>query len=187
MRPRWRSRGDGPADCIRRTAASAEDGGSRACCCARNAAQPQGKKVGGAVAGQGRAGARPAEMRGRIGLRRHRQQRTTLAVGASSARSVPPARQPSRCHGHHASLAAQRCALRPTRHRPCRARCRRRIEPIGETEPLQSRTCSNQAGASKSESNDAISASGALNRPRLSSGGTTASTASSFSEGSMRR
>jgi hypothetical protein len=57
----------------------------------------------------------------------------------------------------------------------------------GETEPLQSRTCSNQAGASKSESNDAISASGALNRPRLSSGGTTASTASSFSEGSMRR
>ena len=116
-----------------------------------------------------------------------RQQRTTLAVGASSARSVPPARQPSRCHGHHASLAAQRCAPRPTRHRPCRARCRRRIEPIGETEPLPSRTCSNQAGASKSESNDAISASGALNRPRLSSGGTTASTASSFSEGSMRR
>ena len=34
---------------------------------------------------------------------------------------------------------------------------------------------------------EAISVSGALNRPRRSSGGTTASTASSFSEGSMRR
>ena len=36
-------------------------------------------------------------------------------------------------------------------------------------------------------SSEAISASGALNRPRRSSGGTTASTASSFSLGSMRR
>ena len=103
MRPRWRSRGDGPADCIRRTAASAEDGGSRACCCARNAAQPQGKKVGGAVAGQGRAGAKPAEMRGRIGASLALSAETTLAVGASSARSALAARQPSRCHGHHAS------------------------------------------------------------------------------------
>jgi hypothetical protein len=34
---------------------------------------------------------------------------------------------------------------------------------------------------------EAISASGALNRPRRSAGGMTASTASSFSEGSMRR
>lgn len=34
---------------------------------------------------------------------------------------------------------------------------------------------------------DAISASGALNRPRRSSGGSTASTASSFSEASIRR
>ena len=49
------------------------------------------------------------------------------------------------------------------------------------------RTRSDYAGTSKSESNDAISASGALNRPRLSSGGTTASTASNFSDGSMRR
>ena len=49
------------------------------------------------------------------------------------------------------------------------------------------RTRSEYPGISKSESNDAISASGALNRPRLSSGGTTASTASSFSDGSMRR
>src|SRR6516165_378365 len=36
-------------------------------------------------------------------------------------------------------------------------------------------------------SSEAISASGALNRPRRSAGGMTASTASSFSEGSMRR
>jgi hypothetical protein len=38
-----------------------------------------------------------------------------------------------------------------------------------------------------SASNAAINASGALNRPRRNSGGTTASTASSFSLGSMRR
>jgi hypothetical protein len=38
-----------------------------------------------------------------------------------------------------------------------------------------------------SSNKEAISASGALNRPRRNSGGMTASTASSFSEGSMRR
>ena len=38
-----------------------------------------------------------------------------------------------------------------------------------------------------SSNREAINASGALNRPRRSSGGMTASTASSFSEGSMRR
>ena len=38
-----------------------------------------------------------------------------------------------------------------------------------------------------SSNKEAINASGALNRPRRSSGGTTASTASSFSEASIRR
>ena len=38
-----------------------------------------------------------------------------------------------------------------------------------------------------SSNSEAISASGALNRPRRNSGGMTASTASSFSEGSMRK
>ena len=42
-------------------------------------------------------------------------------------------------------------------------------------------------GGDVSANREAINASGALNRPRRSSGGTTASTASSFSEGSMRR
>ncbi len=41
--------------------------------------------------------------------------------------------------------------------------------------------------AQRGSSSDAMSASGALNRPRRSAGGTTASTASSFSVGSMRR
>src|SRR6266852_5537363 len=41
------------------------------------------------------------------------------------------------------------------------------------------------AGGADLSANEAINASGALNRPRRSSGGTTASTASSFSEGSM--
>ena len=42
-------------------------------------------------------------------------------------------------------------------------------------------------GGDVSAKREAINASGALNRPRRSSGGTIASTASSFSEGSMRR
>lgn len=44
-----------------------------------------------------------------------------------------------------------------------------------------------QVYATVSASRDAISASGALNRPRLSIGGNTASIASSFSAGSIRR
>ncbi|TIU84085.1 MAG: hypothetical protein E5W06_17440, partial [Mesorhizobium sp.] len=40
---------------------------SRACCPARNAAKPQGKKVGEAVAGNGRTGVRPSPKRGRSG------------------------------------------------------------------------------------------------------------------------
>nr|WP_281066356.1 tyrosine-type recombinase/integrase [Xanthobacter flavus] len=46
----------------------------------------QGKKVGGAVAGQGRTGARPARKRGRLGASPHDRQRSTQAVGTSSAR-----------------------------------------------------------------------------------------------------
>ena len=57
--------------------------------------------------------------------------------------------------------------------------------PVGDS--ALGLTRSDYVDISKSESNDAISASGALNRPRLSSGGTTASTASNFSDGSMRR
>ncbi len=123
MRSRWRSRGDGPDGCIRRTAASAEDGGSRACCCARNAAQPQGKMVGGAVAGQGRAGARPAEKRGRIGASLASSAENDAggrhifsAFGAGDVSALPLLRPPC--------LPIQRHAPRPTRHRPCRARCR---------------------------------------------------------------
>ena len=119
------------------------------------------------------------------GLRRHCRQRTALAIGASSARSAPAGASTFR---HHGDLApTQRHQPRPMRHRSCRARCWRRIGAIGAREPPYSRLRSHRAGTSKSESKDAISASGALNRPRLSSGGTTASTASSFSEGSMRR
>ena len=46
---------------------------------------------------------------------------------------------------------------------------------------------SHPEGGGAFSNSEAISASGALNRPRRSAGGMTASTASSFSEGSMRR
>ena len=56
---------------------------------------------------------------------------------------------------------------------------------VGIAGAIQTR--SHHCEAVVSFSSEAISASGALNRPRRSSGGTTASTASSFSLGSMRR
>ena len=199
MRPRWRSRGAGPDGCIhrgprracamgwflgpqreRRTAA-AELVGSRGM-----TARGQGKKVGGAVAGQGRAGARPAQKRGRLGASPHDRQRSTLAVGTSSARSVPPVRHPP-------AVTATMPLDPTTPTAPDTAWTMSSTMPVQDRvdwvrEPLQVRTRSDPAGvSSRSASKEAISASGALNRPRLSSGGTTASTASSFSEGSMRR
>lgn len=95
-----------------RAAASAEDGGSRACCLARNAAQPQGKKVGGAVAGQVRTGARPAPREAASGASPalsaendaggRRLFSTFGAAGASALRH----------YGHHAPT--QRQTPRPT-------------------------------------------------------------------------
>lgn len=168
MRPRWRSRGDGPDGCTpgpqreRRTAA-AELVGSRGM-----TARGQGKKVGGAVAGQGRADARPAQKRGRIGgLSQQHRWRTTLTVGASSAWSALPVYHPP-------TVAA---AMPPDTTTPFAARygtghverdavCK--TVPIGASVRPPSLTWSDQAGPSSSESKDAISASGALNRPRLS-------------------
>lgn len=154
MRPRWRSRGDGPDGCTpcgpqrqRRTAAAelVVLRGMTAC--------GQGKKVGGAVAGQSRTGARPAQKRGRLGLRRmidrDRRWRSAPHQHAQRRRCGPT----SRGHGH--LPPTQRHQPRPTPNRPCRARCRCRTA-IGR-EPLQVRTCSDQTGASKSESKDAIS------------------------------
>ena len=92
---------------------------------------------------------------------------------------------PSRGHGHHASDPTT-----PTVPDTAQAvASTMQVQDRGgwDDEATSVADRSDQAGASSSESKDAISASGALNRPRLSSGGTTASTASSFSEGSMRR
>ncbi len=143
MRPRWRSRGAGPDGCIhrgprracamgwflgpqreRRTAA-AELVGSRGM-----TARGQGKKVGRAVAGQGPTGARPAQKRGRLGASPHDRQRSTLAVGASSACSAPPVRRPPAVTATM-PLDPTTHQPRPTRHGPCRARCRCRIRSIG--------------------------------------------------------
>src|SRR6267378_3425515 len=60
-------------------------------------------------------------------------------------------------------------------------------ENLDGSRPLGASRLFHVGGADMSANKEAINASGALNRPRRSSGGTTASTASSFSEGSMRR
>src|SRR5712671_4893085 len=58
-------------------------------------------------------------------------------------------------------------------------------ENLDGSRPLGAARVFHAGGADMSANKEAINASGALNRPRRSSGGTTASTASSFSEGSM--
>src|SRR5258707_10452040 len=66
--------------------------------------------------------------------------------------------------------------------------CERGAAPGGPRRIATTRCSSafHAGGGDISANKEAINASGALNRPRRSSGGTTASTASSFSEGSMR-
>lgn len=192
MRPRWRSRGDG------RTAAPEGQQRERRTAAAElvvargMTARGQGKKVGGAVAGQGRTGARPARKRGRIGgfagsdgrerrwrsaSHRHVRRRRCIARPLSWS----PRPDPARCTAPDADQI-----------RPCRLCCRWRAGVLGwiEEAAVSYGCCTTRSypgGTSASESKDAISASGALNRPRLNSGGTIASTASSFSERSMRR
>src|SRR5271169_5311364 len=68
--------------------------------------------------------------------------------------------------------------------------CERGAAPganLDGSRPLGAARLFQTGGGDMSANKEAINASGALNRPRRSSGGTTASTASSFSEGSIRR
>lgn len=188
MRPRWRSRGDGLACCIQRTTAPAEDGGSRACCFARNDRLRSGEE------GR-RSRCRPRPDR-RQTSRDERPYRGFAALSAEndvdgrclliSMSSAVPASSPL-------PMSLPSC-FEPTTPIPLdmvRAiSSRLPVEPSvsrGAPKPPQICNRSDHAGFSNSESSDAIKASGALNRPRRSSGGTTASTASSFSVGSMRR
>ena len=62
-----------------------------------------------------------------------------------------------------------------------------RTEAAGPSEHHADGETTLQIGGGDASIRDAISASGALNRPRRNSGGSTASTASSFSVASIRR
>ena len=153
--------------------------------------EPQGKKVGEAVAGQGRAGVRPAPRRGREGASPTLSSENVLAAGTFSARSTPDVAGASFSHAAPAANAQhqQIQGRAGWQHGTCQARCGQvhAISPASSTAFWCTVLFFSNVHASISENKDAISASGALNRPRLSSGGTTASTASSFSVGSMRR
>lgn len=78
-----------------RAAASAEDGAAELVVARGMRRGRRGRRSAEPL--QAKSGAAPDQPQERAhrGLRRHCRQRTTLAVGASSARSAPPARQPS--------------------------------------------------------------------------------------------
>ena len=187
MRPRWRSRGDGLACCIQRTTAPAEDGGSRACWLARN-----GRLRSGEEGRRSRCRPRPDRRQTSRDERPYRGfaalsaendvgDRLIISMNTAVAASSPlPMSLPS-CSEPTTPIPLDMVRAMSSRMP---------VEPSGSRgAPTPPQICnrSDHAGVSKSESSDAIKASGALNRPRRSSGGTTASTASSFSVGSMRR
>jgi hypothetical protein len=148
----------------------AEDGGSRASCLARKAWHTPGKKVGGAVASY-RPGRRQTRQSERPPGRFPRTvPRDTTRIGASRGeRAAPPMRS--------APIIVMATRPAQSRRRAGRA-CRRACPAQGGTAfPTTGRLClapsatwSRHGAADMSASSEAISASGALNRPRRSSG-----------------
>jgi hypothetical protein len=153
-------------------------------------APAQGKKVGGAVAGTRPADARPAAKRGRLDGSGHSLPGENDAGSATQQQRTPAARSAlhSTTKGATAGKPAMRCrSLRGI----LGSRFKRRAGKAGRHEAVHriSRRPAPKVAVYcvASASKEAINASGALNRPRRNAGGTTASTASSFSLGSIRR
>ena len=152
-------------------------------------ASAQGKKVGEAVAGTRPAGARPATKRGHLGgsghsLPRENDAGSVTPPAENACRQIQPATtskgaiQPK--HDTSGSPVRRRSAV--GQERTGKAGARDAVHRI----PRRLEQTAAVYGALFAR-REAISESGALNRPRRNSGGTTASTASSFSLGSMRR
>ena len=154
-------------------------------------ASVQGKKVGGAVAGTrptGRQTSHPERPPWRLPGTVAKERPTPIGPARDGART-PHAIRPSPEQGDHTTIAASssvpRCGPPPSGAkqswpgRPTRVARERGVAPA-QPDPAP-------GYGAKSAMSEAIRASGALNRPRRSSCGTTASTASSFSLGSMRR
>jgi hypothetical protein len=104
---------------------------------------------------------------------RHRRRRRHRSSSATRAQQKAIPR--SRSNGEGSSCSCDRCnrAAAP--------------EPTEGVSLRQDAARPHVGDRDASSSKEAINASGALNRPRRSSGGMTASTASSFSEASIRR
>ena len=122
--------------------------------------------------------------RGRLGSSPRTVPGTTRLIGASRGERPTRAIRPHRRHGH----------------KTCTGDTKRQPGPLMQQFVAGQNASPRRAGSDRSgatqlpqgdgdtlASSEAINASGALNRPRRSSGGTTASTASSFSDGSIRK
>ena len=156
------------------------------------AAQQRGKKLLQAV-----AGIRPgSEATASWGVIRH--QKVRVFAGLYSMKEMPA---PEHRRGDDSDVTGTNVRARVTGRPPTDSRpnhedmdcldnlCERGAAPGGPRRiaTTRCRSAFHADGGDISANKEAINASGALNRPRRSSGGTTASTASSFSEGSMRR
>ena len=112
---------------------------------------------------------------------RERRRSATTAAEHSPSHTIRPAQPSGRAHANSRSTSMPSRPPTPGARQAASARPTRvAVKHFAPALP-------DQARATAVRQSEAISASGALNRPRLSSGGTTASTASSFSLGSMRR
>ena len=191
MRSRWRSSGDGTADLHPQGRSAAEDGGSRASWLARNARQRRGRRSAEPLQGT-RPGRRQTRRKerppGRLRAQSPRRERRRIS-NATGRERLPP--DPA-CHneqGRHSAEARHERLPRESAARPWgqeRTGKAGRVRDAVHRIPRRLEQTAAVYGALFAR-REAISESGALNRPRRNSGGTTASTASSFSLGSMRR
>jgi len=165
----------------------------RSCCLARNAAAwRQGKKIANEplrvkvgepseriVArdppAKGRYGRGPNSPTGEQRLKGLTTAATTISSRQQRDRATALCFAPNPMEKRSIARAGRRCD----------AAAPQRIKGIRPNDRLPDLAHPEDRGTFSNS--EAISASGALNRPRRSAGGMTASTASSFSEGSMRR
>jgi hypothetical protein len=157
------------------------------------AAQQRGKKLLQAV-----AGIRPgSEATASWGVIRHQKAREVRRLESMKEMPAPERRradddQRYSTNTHARATRGARPAIHDRTVRVCSAWATHaneglHREDLGGSRPLGAARLLHTGCAGMSANKEAINASGALNRPRRSSGGTTASTASSFSEGSIRR
>ena len=152
-------------------------------------ASAQGKKVGGAVAGTRPAGRQtshperpPGRLPGTVAPRDRRGSDRLRPRQSTLASRDPPRPNTRRPRPQPRRAACPNAGRRPWAHG-------RLARPAGTSSPgtRVAPASPTLVYGAESAMSEAIRASGALNRPRRNSGGTTASTASSFSLGSMRR